>query len=53
MKPVKTPDGKVTIPEEVFTSMKANKIGLKGETPSPCLGYELQVAVLQGLWRHR
>lgn len=31
MKPVKTPDGRVSVPEEVITSMKNNKIGLKGK----------------------
>ncbi len=31
--PVKMPDGQVSIPEEVITSMKNNKIGLKG-TPT-------------------
>jgi len=30
VKPVKTPDGKVSVPEEVITSMTKNKIGLKG-----------------------
>lgn len=33
VKPVKTPDGKVTVPEAVINSMAKNKIGLKG-----CLG---------------
>ena len=31
VKPVKTADGRVTVPEEVITSMTRNKIGLKGE----------------------
>lgn len=30
MKPIKTASGKVTVPEEVITSMANNKIGLKG-----------------------
>ena len=30
MKPVKTLDGRVTVPEEVLHSMERNKIGLKG-----------------------
>lgn len=30
VKPVKTPDGKVTVPEGVISSMERNKIGLKG-----------------------
>ena len=30
VKPVKKPDGKVTVPDEVIESMKRNKIGLKG-----------------------
>ena len=29
--PVRTPDGRVTVPEEVILSMQRNKIGLKGE----------------------
>jgi len=33
VKPVKLPDGRVTVPEEVIESMKRNKIGLKGESP--------------------
>ena len=28
--PVRTPDGRVTVPEEVIHSMQRNKIGLKG-----------------------
>ena len=28
--PVRTPDGHVTVPEEVIHSMQRNKIGLKG-----------------------
>lgn len=31
VKPVRTPDGHVTVPEEVILSMQRNKIGLKGE----------------------
>ncbi len=31
MEPVKTADGRVTVPEEVITSMERNKLGLKGE----------------------
>ena len=30
VKPVKTADGRVTVPEEVLQSMERNKIGLKG-----------------------
>lgn len=30
VKPVKMPDGRVTVPDEVITSMQQNKIGLKG-----------------------
>lgn len=30
VKPIKMPDGKVSVPEEVITSMANNKIGLKG-----------------------
>lgn len=30
VEPIKTPDGKVSVPEEVITSMTTNKIGLKG-----------------------
>ena len=33
MEPVKTADGRVTVPEEVITSMERNKLGLKGEPP--------------------
>ena len=33
VKPVKTTDGRITVPEEVFTSMKSSKIGLKGHLP--------------------
>lgn len=33
MEPVKTPDGRVTVPEEVITSMERNKLGLKGDPP--------------------
>ena len=29
--PVRTPDGHVTVPEEVIHSMQRNKIGLKGK----------------------
>lgn len=29
--PVRTPDGHVTVPEEVIHSMQKNKIGLKGQ----------------------
>ena len=29
--PVRTPDGHITVPEEVIHSMKRNKIGLKGK----------------------
>lgn len=28
--PIRTPDGRVTVPEEVIHSMQRNKIGLKG-----------------------
>ena len=30
MQPVRTADGRVTVPEEVIESMQRNKIGLKG-----------------------
>lgn len=30
VKPVKTADGRVTVPDEVLHSMERNKIGLKG-----------------------
>lgn len=46
VKIIKTPDGKVTIPEEVFTSMKENKIGLKGEFVFLCSNHEESVWVL-------
>ena len=29
--PVRTPDGRITVPDEVIDSMHRNKIGLKGE----------------------
>lgn len=38
MEPVKTADGRVTVPEEVITSMERNKLGLKGE-PSQHIKY--------------
>ncbi len=46
VKPIKLPDGRVTVPEEVIESMKVNKIGLKGRlsnrrtlciTTRPCM----------------
>ena len=33
MAPVRTPDGHITVPEEVIHSMQKNKIGLKGFYP--------------------
>ena len=30
VQPIKTPDGRVTVPEGVIQSMERNKIGLKG-----------------------
>ena len=31
MAPVRTPDGRITVPDEVIDSMHRNRIGLKGE----------------------
>ena len=36
VKPVKTPDGRVTVPEGVIQSMERNKIGLKGRIMCYC-----------------
>ena len=36
--PVRQPDGKVTVPDEVIHSMERNKIGLKGELRETTLG---------------
>ena len=35
--PVRTPDGHVTVPEEVIHSMQRNKIGLKGRGVCVCV----------------
>ena len=39
VEPVKTADGRVTVPEEVIKSMERNKLGLKGG----CVGYKLRL----------
>ena len=39
VEPVKTPDGRVTVPEEVITSMERNKLGLKGEPAQKYMKY--------------
>ena len=39
VEPVKTPDGRVTVPEEVITSMERNKLGLKGQPPRTTYTY--------------
>ena len=39
MEPVRTPDGRISVPQEVITSMEKNRVGLKGRytdlTPPP------------------
>ena len=34
--PIKTADGRVTVPDEVISSMEKNKIGLKGACVGAC-----------------
>ena len=41
VEPVKTPDGRVTVPEEVITSMERNKLGLKGEPAQKYIKYKI------------
>lgn len=31
VQPIKTEDGRTTVPDDVIVSMQANKVGLKGE----------------------
>lgn len=38
MAPVRQPDGKMTVPDEVIHSMESNKIGLKGGVNKTNLG---------------
>ena len=38
--PARTPDGHVTVPEEVIHSMQKNKIGLKGVSSVPIFTWE-------------
>ena len=46
VQPIRTPDGKVTVPEEVIHSMARNKIGLKGMGEAIYIEYCSSVTIM-------